>query len=139
MYPQTATLPTEVPERIEHGWIVKMPREIAEHFGVPEGSVMILLVYQTNIIALMNLALQTDDAREKGSLCFLEMPPEMSTAAGLPQKSILAIGAGQGTLHVNVLPPFTTEIEWLECIENEHSDKVDAWLFPMPGLSDKPK
>ncbi len=135
MRPQTIALPTGVLQRIEHGWIIRMSGEIAKIFGMPEGSMMVLVVYQANIIAMMNLALQTEAAREKGSLCCLEMPPEITIAAGLTEKSILAIGASQGTLQVNVLPPFTTEVEWLERIWNEHNDEVDVWLFPMPNCT----
>lgn len=111
MSPQAATLPTEAPQRIDQGWIIAMPKEIAELFGVPEGSIVTLFVQQGGISALMNLALQTDEARKREPGWFLEMPSEMATTAGLPDKSFLALYAKHGALCVEVLPPPAPEIE----------------------------
>lgn len=111
MGPQTATSPTETPQRIDQGWVVAMPKEIAELFGVPEGSLVTLLLQEEGLTALMNLALQTDEARKREPGWFLEMPPDMATAAGLPDKSFLALYAKEGALRVEVLPPPSPELE----------------------------
>jgi hypothetical protein len=104
MGPQAIMSPTEVPQRIDQGWIVAMPKEIAEVFGVPEGSLVTLFVHHGNLTALMNLALQTDEAREREPGWILAMPLDIATLLGVAEGSVMVIYAKAGTLSAEVIP-----------------------------------
>ena len=122
--PQTAALPTEVPQRLDQSWNIAMPKEIAELFGVPEGSPVTFFVQPGNITAWMNLAPQTDEARQREPGWFLEMPPEMAEAAGATVGSVLGLYAKLGTTYVEIYPPPDDELKEIvrEILENRRAD-----------------
>lgn len=122
--PQTAALPTEVPQRIDQSWSIAMPKEIAELFGMPEGSPVTFFVQPGNITAVMNLALQTDEARKREPGWFLAMPLEMAETAGVAAGSILGLYAKLGTPYVETYPPPDDEFKAIvrEILENRKAD-----------------
>ena len=102
----TALTLTETPQRIDQAWIAAMPKEVAEDlFGVPAGSLVTLFARPGEITALMNLAVQTEEARLREPGWFLEMPSDLAAAAGFALDSLLTIYAKHGALRVEVLPP----------------------------------
>jgi bifunctional DNA-binding transcriptional regulator/antitoxin component of YhaV-PrlF toxin-antitoxin module len=104
METQTAMSPTEVPQRIDQGWIVAMPKEIAELFGVPVGSLVTLFVREGSITALMNLASQREEAKKREPGWILKIPSDIAAALGTVEGSIMVIYAKAGTLTVEVIP-----------------------------------
>lgn len=109
MKPQTAALPTETPQRIDQGWVIGMPKEIAELFGVPEGLPVTFLVQPGNITAVLNLALQTEEARNREPGWFFRMPDDLAESVGAAKGSLLALYAKLGEPYVEVIPPPTPE------------------------------
>lgn len=111
MTPQTEILSTTTPQRTDHGWIIEMPKEIAEIFGVPQGLIVTLYPQPESISAEMDLTTQTSEARSREPGWFIEMPPEMANATSFAEGSLITIYAKQGSLYVEVLPPPSPELK----------------------------
>jgi hypothetical protein len=95
---------SETLQRIEQGWVAAMPPEIAEDlFGVPAGSLVTFFAAPGQITALMNLALQTEEAREREPGWILEMPPDIAAATGSAEDSLMVVYAKAGTLRVEII------------------------------------
>jgi hypothetical protein len=111
MTPQAEILSTTTPQRTDHGWIIEMPKEIAEAFGVPPGLIVTLYPQPGSISAEMNLTAQTSEARGREPGWFIEMPPEMAIAADVAKGSLIAVYAKMGRLSVEIMPPPSPELE----------------------------
>ncbi len=105
MTPQTEILSTTTPQRTDHGWIIEMPKEIAEAFGVPPGLIVTLYPQPGSISAEMALTAQTAEARGREPGWFIELPPGMAAAVGVADNTFIGIYAKQGALYVEILPP----------------------------------
>ncbi len=106
MSPQTVLSPTETPQRIAQGWVAAMPKEIAEDlFGLSAGALVTFFVQPGEITALMNLALQTEEARQREPGWILAMPPDIAAASGSAEGSLMVVYAKAGTLRVEIVAP----------------------------------
>jgi hypothetical protein len=79
------------PQKIENGWVVVMPDEMAELFGLPKGTSAILYARPGSIRAQINLLPQTDDARKREPGWLIKMPPEMAANVGVEEGAILGL------------------------------------------------
>jgi hypothetical protein len=104
MTPQTEILSTTTPQKTDHGWIIEMPKEIAEAFGVPAGLIVTLYPQPGSISAEMDLTAQTAEARGREPGWFIEVPPEMATVVGVADNTFIGVYAKQGALYVEILP-----------------------------------
>ncbi|MGH9833907.1 MAG: hypothetical protein ACRD9Y_12875 [Blastocatellia bacterium] len=111
MTPQTEILSTTTPQRTDHGWIIEMPKEIAEAFGVPPGLIVTLYPQPGSISAEMDLTAQTSEARGREPGWFIELPPGMATVVGAADNTFIGIYAKQGGLYVEILPPLPSDFE----------------------------
>lgn len=111
MTSQAEVLSSVTPERINNGWAMGMPKEIADAFGVLEGSMVTLFAQPGSVTAMMNLATQTEEARNREPGWFIEMPPEMAAAVGVAENTFIGIYAKSGALWVEILPPPSPELE----------------------------
>ncbi len=99
------------PQKVDNCWIVGMPKEIAEAFGLPEGWLVALFAQPGSVIAQTNLAGQTSEARHREPGWFIKMPSEMAEAAKVAEGSLIAIYAKSGALYVEILPPPSPELK----------------------------
>ncbi|MGH9843860.1 MAG: hypothetical protein ACREEM_34425 [Blastocatellia bacterium] len=104
MTSQAGLAVSETPQRVANTWIVAMPGEIADAFGVSEGSIVTLFMQPGSVAAMMNLATQTAEARNREPGWFVEMPVEMAAAAGATEGTFIAIYAKQGSVRAEILP-----------------------------------
>lgn len=112
MSPQTAFALTETPQRVDQVWVAALPPGIAEDlFGMPTGSPVTFFVKPGEISAVMNLALQTEEARQREPGWILAMPPDIAAASGSAEGSLMVVYAKAGMLRVEVLPPPSPRIE----------------------------
>ncbi len=101
---QPATLAGETPQRIEQGWIAAMPEGIADKlFGVPVGSLVTFFAEPGKITAMMNLALQTEEARSREPGWILEMPADIAAASDSAEGSLMVVYAKAGALRVEII------------------------------------
>lgn len=105
MTSQTATAPEA--RKKELTWVVEMPKEIADAFGVPEQLPVTLHAQPGKISAQMDLTGQTDEARGREPGWFVEMPVEAAAVSGFAEGSFIGIYAKSGSLYVEMvsLPP----------------------------------
>ena len=97
-----------------------MPKEIAKNlFGVPADSLVMFFARPGEVTALMNLAVQTEEARLREPGWFLEMPSDLAAAVGFASGSLLTIYAKHGALRVEALPPPSPAIKAV--VERFHS------------------
>jgi hypothetical protein len=124
MTPQTEILSTTTPQKTDHGWIIEMPKEIAEVFGVPLGLIVTLYPQPGSISAEIDLTAQTAEARGREPGWFIEAPPEMVKVVGVDEGSVIAIYAKDGSLYVEIYPPLEPEMKRLvqEICENHKED-----------------
>ncbi len=104
MTPKTEILSTTTPQRTDHGWVIEMPKEIAEAFGVPPGLIVTLHPQRGSISAEMDLTAQTAEARGREPGWFIELPPGMAAVVGVADNTFIGIYAKQGALSVEILP-----------------------------------
>jgi len=111
MTPQTEILSTTPPHKADRGWIIEMPKEIAEAFGVPAGLIVTLYPEPGSISAEMDLTEQTAEARGREPGWFIEMPSEMANATAVAKGSFIAVYAKMGCLSVEIMPPPSPDLE----------------------------
>lgn len=111
MTSQTEILSTTTPQKTDHGWIIEMPKEIAEVFGVPPGLIVTLYPEPGSISAEMDLTAQTAEARGREPGWFIKMPPDMARETGLAEDSLITLYARMGKLVVEILPPPSPELK----------------------------
>jgi hypothetical protein len=111
MTPQTEILSTTTPQRADHGWIIEMPKEIAEAFGVPPGLIVTLHPQPGSISAEMDLTAQTAEARGREPGWFIELPPGIAAVVGVADNTFIGIYAKDGALYVEILPPLPSDFE----------------------------
>jgi len=133
MTPVIEISPSLAPRKIEHCWIVEMPKEIAEAFGLPEGSPVALFALPEGITAQMNLAAQTSEARKREPGWFIKMPREMAEIVGAAEGSILAVYAKMGKPYVEIYPPLRPD---LKAIVDEILDKNKEAFEELKRLGD---
>ena len=100
----------EAPPNREFEWVVEMPREIAEMFGVRAELPVMLHAQPGTICAHMDLTEQTAEARNRQPGWFIEMTPEAAAATGFAPGSVIAVYAKQGAPYVEVYPPLKPDL-----------------------------
>lgn len=117
--PTSSQLQAAPPNR-EFEWVVEMPSEIAEMFGVPADLPVTLHAQPGSISAQMDLTEQTAEARSRGPGWFIEMTSEVVAATGFAAGSVIAIYAKQGAPYVEVYPPLEPKLQSIldEILEN---------------------
>ncbi|MCG3162213.1 MAG: hypothetical protein JMDDDDMK_03453 [Acidobacteria bacterium] len=133
MTSQAEVLSSVTPARINNGWVIGMPKEIADAFGVTEGSMVTLFAQPGSVTAMMNLATQTDEARNREPGWFIEMPPEMAAAVGVADNTFIGIYAKSGALWVEMLPPPSPDFK---AIIDEILDKNKVAFEELKRLGD---
>ncbi|GEM_PF-727379 len=133
MTPQTEILSTTTPQKTDHSWIIEMPKEIAEAFGVPPGLIVTLYPEPGSAYAEMDLTAQTSEARGREPGWFIKMPQEMAEIVGAAEGSILAVYAKMGKPYVEIYPPLRPD---LKAIVDEILDKNKKAFEELKRLGD---
>lgn len=97
------------PPNREFEWVVEMPQEIAEMFGVPADLPVTLHAQPGCISARMNLTEQTAEARTREPGWFIKLPSEAASISGFAADSFIGIYAKAGAPYVEIIPPPTPE------------------------------
>ena len=124
MMTSSAQLTRELPES-ELTWIVEMPKEIADIFGVPEGLPVRFRAEPGSVSAHMDLTQQVAEARWKEPGWFLDLPSDAAAVSGFPEGAFIGVYAKSGTAYVEIILP-TPRLE--ASVDRLYGKYIKAWL-----------
>ena len=102
MTSQIASAPE--PRKKEVSWVVEMPIEIMEMFGLAEERPVTFRAQAGSITASLDLTGQTVEAGNRGPGWFVPLPDDAAAVSGFPQGSFIGVWAKFGTARVEIIP-----------------------------------